>query len=377
MTIVWRFAASTVIGIVPFAMLVPVTVLALRARGHDAAAIGFFAAAPFVALLALSPLAPAVVRRLGPIPAYHLGKAVSVLGFAGFLIGDGLTTWTAANLLLGAGSALTWPVSEGLIARHAPADRRGRFTGLYQTANAAAFAAGPFVPVLLGLEARTAFLVALVLEVASWLPVLGILPDLDRDRGEGDEPAHRRFSLGRVGPLLLGAALLGGIFEMGTAAVGTLQGLANGLSPVQAALVPSVLAGASLLGQYPLGVLADRVGARPLLAACGSALFLSAVALPWADGGWFWLVAATWGGIGGGLYTLAMIHVGAVHGGSAVIAATAAVVAASTLGSAIGPILGGLALGFSPQFGLAAVLACLSAATLAALRWEPAAGHGD
>lgn len=56
--------------------------------------------------------------------------------------------------LLGAGSATLWPLTESSVASLSPADHKGSFTGLYQTALGLALMSGPVIAAGMHLEAR-------------------------------------------------------------------------------------------------------------------------------------------------------------------------------------------------------------------------------
>ena len=165
----------------------------------------------------------------------------------------------------------------------------------------------------------------------------------------------------------------------------------NVLAPIQAErlgaiatdsaiILTGVIAVASLVMQYPVGRLADRFGIGPMMQILCATLLLSLLAVPLGSGidAMIWLAAVIWGGAGGAIYTLTMIHVGRSFRGQSL--AVSIVIAAYTVGGAIAPALGGLGLGLSTQWGLAWALGplLLLAWPLAHLRPNlPHSGHGD
>jgi MFS family permease len=115
-----------------------------------------------------------------------------------------------------------------------------------------------------------------------------------------------------------------------------------GLAPVTAVTIYSVEGLAGLGGRLALGVLADRLGVKPVLIAgllvqaLAAGAFISASQL-----GEFYLVAATFGFAYGGVMPLYAVlareyfgqrHLGAIFGAAAMV---------SSLGMALGPALGG------------------------------------
>ncbi|MDX2104121.1 MAG: MFS transporter, partial [Alphaproteobacteria bacterium] len=172
-----------------------------------------------------------------------------------------------------------------------------------------------------------------------------------------------RFARTHAG--LAAAAVLAGIFEVGTSAMATVHALHLGFSAPAAVFAAAVIAGGSLVAQLPAGWLADRVGLPTLMRACGLGMAASAAALPLADSAplVFWVLTALWGAFGGALQTLVYLSVAKSRDPSAVGPAMAVLAIGCTLGSLIGPGLGGIAMDLSPSLGLALALT-LSAAVL-------------
>lgn len=371
MTIVWRYAASSVLGIVPYGMLMPLVAVSLASRGHSASAVGFVGLLVFAGVFFLSPVAPRLRARYGIIRVHRAGMVLWSAGIAGIVVHDGYLWWCAMHLVIGVSAALIWGVAESLIAEHAPADRLGRMTGLYQTLIGAAIAIGPFVSAAFALDIPSAAPLALALMALSWGPVL-LIRARHVPAVTGTAALLRWRVVVATSPALAAGAILGGSFESGINALGAVHALALGLGGAAATAVPGVIATGSLLAQYPAGWIADRVpvirllvAAAAILAASGAVL-LAAPAWPWL----IWPVAVVWGSVGGALYTLVMIRVGVVFRGSDVVTATALAISAYTLGVMIGPALAGPAMDASRLYGLAAALVLLATATLVPMRIE-------
>jgi hypothetical protein len=75
-----------------------------------------------------------------------------------------------------------------------------------------------------------------------------------------------------------------------------------------------------------------------------------------------------WGGVGGALYTLAMVRVAHEFAGRATAAGAAAIITGYTFGGTVGPLASGSALDWGGVGGMAAVLCALALATLWAAR---------
>jgi len=367
MLAVRRIAASNVLTVLSFAMAGPLLVVDLAQRGWSATAVGAFAAGPFLAILLGAPFGPALRRRLGPLGAQRLGLALATIGAAIIAAVSDPIGWTIGYLVSGLGAAVLWGLSDALIAENAPAARVGRVTGAFQTFIGMAFAVGPFLPQALGFDLHTALTLALVIAATAWIPILRVRSvDLPGVEGIAGRPRGMRMLLA-VGPLLVASAMVGGVFETGSNALGAVQALAIGLSPAAAVLVPGVIGFGSLAGQIPAGWVADRISARTttvaalaLLAGSVGAL-AAAPAVPWL----LWPVAFVWGAMGGALYTLAIVHIGVTMRGSGSVGqATAAAITLYTFGALVGPLLSGPAMDLAPSYGLPLVLGLVAMAGL-------------
>jgi MFS family permease len=103
---------------------------------------------------------------------------------------------------------------------------------------------------------------------------------------------------------------------------------------------------------------ADRVAYDKLLRV-GLMILVTISALAWV--GWqsltlWWLSALIWGGVGGALYTLAMISVGHQFRGVNTARYSSASIASYTLGCMAGPFLTGAAFDFDARRGVPALL---------------------
>jgi MFS family permease len=371
MATVRRLAASNVLTVLAFAMTGPLLVVELAQRGWSATAVGAFAAGPFLEIFLGAPLGPWIRSRLGPLGAHRLGLGLATAGAAVTAAVPTPAGWTAGYLVSGLGAAVLWGLSDALLAENAPVDRVGRVTAAFQTFIGLCFATGPFLPAVLGLGVVPALWAGVGVVVLAWLPVATLAASAFPGAGAPHPatPSLPRLMMA-VGPLLAASALVGGVFETGSNALGAVQALALGLAPATAVMVPGVIGVGSLLGQIPAGWIADRLSARTAvlgglaLLAASAAVLSAAPAQP----SLLWPVAFVWGAAGGALYTLAIVHIGVtLRGSGSVGAATAAAISLYTGGALVGPLLSGPAMDLDPDHGLAAVLGAVALAGLAAV----------
>jgi MFS family permease len=368
MAVVWRLGAATTVLMLAFAMAAPVLAVSLQQRGYSTSAVGAFAMIPFLLIAVLIPVVPQVIARFGIVRAYRWGCFLQLAGMLGYAVGDGLAPWSAASVASGIGAAALWNATEALLAREAPPQRRGRVMGLYQTALGAALAVGPFVPALTGWGARPVLWAGAVLVAAGCLMALAV-----PRHATTEPPPHAQggtWHALRMAPALTGIAFTGGVFEAGLGSVSAAYASGIGLDLRTAASVAGAIGVGSFLCQYPAGAAADRfkpssVFSWAALLLLGASLALTlAGRMPWV----LWAVGLVWGGVGGALYTLAMVRVAHEFAGRATAAGAAAIITGYTLGGTVGPLASGSALQWGGVPGMAAVLGALALATLWAAR---------
>lgn len=346
-------ALATTLVVLGFSIVNPVLAVTLQQRGASASAIGLFATLPFVTVAVMVPWMPRVFARLGVVRAYRLGLLFETAAIAAYALTDDYLAWCLWAVIGAMGAAAAWNGTEALIAFNAPADRRGRYTGLYQTALGAALAVGPLLPSVLQAlspagHAPSASLLlwaAVVLFLLAFATAGG--PRVGALAASRDEHADGGLIQAlRAQPALTWVAFVGGVFEAGLGGISAAWGSQQGLSMSAATSLAGMLGVGSFMLQYPAGWLADHWPLSRVVRMAGVLLAVSAGVFA-ASGAWpalFWVATFLWGAVGGALYTLAMVRVAHDGAGRSTVAGTAAMIVGYTLGGAVGPSVSGLVL---------------------------------
>jgi MFS family permease len=364
---------STFLELTGFFMFGPLLLFMLKERGLETAAIGLFGAALWAGILLGTPFAAAWVRRLGSRGALLLSVVVPLLAMTGIALTQALWAWAVLYFIAGLAAALRWIVAEATVAELAPAHRRGRIVGAFETMVGVTFVVGPALLAAVGTSGPRALW-------SMWCAValvgLGALATLAVPRLAG-HPHDASTRLGwhgildalRASPVVMAAGFVGGFFEAGLAGLLPLYGLAMGFSAALSALLVSASGLGSAVMMVPLGEAADRSSLRTVLVACAGATLAGTLLLPLVPlfSMLAWPIAFLWGGAGGALYTLAMVAIGHRHQGVALVNATAVLVLSYTAGGMLAPALGGAALQWMPAVGFPALLALVAALGLAAM----------
>lgn len=327
---------------VALSLSIPLLTFAMERRGVSGTLIGVNTAMGGLATLAVAPLIARAAGILGVRPLLIGALALGAATILGFAVVEPFWAWFPLRFAFGAALAVLFVLSEFWINAFAPERSRGLVMGVYATSLSIGFAAGPAILAATGSEGLAPYLVCAGLYGAAALPVLfarGLAPTLER-------PTEGRgvmfFIL--VAPIATIGAFVFGAVETGGFAFLPLFGSDVGLKPEHAALLVSMMAVGNIASQIPIGLVSDRVDRRKLIIALCAAGLAATVAIPLLAGEAVWLFAmvAVWGGLVGGLYTVALAHLGARFSGVDLATANAAFVTMYSLGLVAGPPFLGL-----------------------------------
>ncbi|TCH96692.1 MFS transporter [Roseococcus sp. SYP-B2431] len=368
------FVAAATCAFAGVWMSVPLASVLLTERGASPALVGLYAASVWVAALLAAPLSPWLAGRVGGALRMHqLAVVLSMLALAGLGTNPAIPLWFVLGSVLGVASCLTWTSSDAIAGAMAPVGREGQFLGIYQTFVSAAIGGGPAALWFFGVRNEAFLGSALIMG-------LGLALTLALCEPPGAVPRRMRLTFLRLRPVALmmiapsGAAMLCGALEGSAGAVFPVQGLALGMAAAAAASVVVATGFGNMLAQYPVGMMADRLGTHRALLGCAVVVAVGSLLWPWLAPGWgIWPVLAVWGGAAGSIYTLGMVRAVQRFAGPARALGMAGLNTAYLLGGALGAPLGGLLLESVPGWGLPVALAAVAlggglALSVAALR---------
>lgn len=354
--------SSTFFELVGFFMLLPLLQLTLTARGIGASGVGLFTALDWLGIFIITPLAGRLARFLGERWSFWLSGALPLICALGFALTDAIWCWSVLFFVAGMASGLRWIVGEALVAQWAPERYRGRIVGLFQTMIGVTFMIGPGVLVLVGTQGTRPFYFVIAL-LALGVGCSLALPATARGAAEQEPVPHAglRTAL-RAAPSVMAAGFVGGIFEVGLTGLLPVLGLSIGFDNAAATLLITISGVGSAVLMLPAGALADRFDRNRIAVALTISLLVSSlvsVVLP--DWPWLaWPLVFVWGGLGGALYTIAMVSLGMRFRGPALVDRAAVLVMTYTLGGILAPPLGGLALEYAPRWGFTALFALIA-----------------
>ena len=199
------------------------------------------------------------IQRLGFNRSYYLASLIFAIGCAGLGLNIGFWSWLIWRFIAGIGCAMIWVVVESALMRSGTSRNRGRLLAAYMMVY--------YVGTVLG-QVMVSKLPTGLMSVLPWavgLVLAGILPLLfTRITGQHDEPQGSasvwpmfRLRQARLG---VNGCIISGII------LGSLYGLMplylnhQGISDSGIGLWMALMISAGIVGQWPIGRLADRFG---------------------------------------------------------------------------------------------------------------------
>nr|WP_247897994.1 MFS transporter [Paenibacillus pabuli] len=325
-------------------LLLPVLSIFLEQKGVSPGLNGLNAAALYVGSFAMTLVAERLLGAVGFKKLIIGGLLFVMIPLILFPYFPDIKIWFILRLVVGIGdSALHYSAQLWVLLVTAP-EKRGRYISLYGMSYGLGFSIGPLGIKLLRFGDSVPFWVLFVCMAAVLILVLMKLPDTKPEKAEHGQLPERRFrrSLTWAWYALL-PALLYGYMEAGMNSNFPIYGLRIGLDANQiSSLLPFVGIGGLIL-QLPLGMLSDRYGRKQTLMFAGITGGIIFMFVPVAGTHFWWtLVLLTLaGGLVGSFFSLGLAYAADILPKSLLPAANVVASFHFTIGSIIGPNLGG------------------------------------
>jgi MFS family permease len=365
----WAALAGIIATVTVFAvaqgLTYPLLSFILERQDVPPSLIGLSAAMTPLGFILSSPVIPPLVRRLGagPVALACAGLGAVILALIGWK--QELWLWFPLRFLLGFVVNPLYVISETWLITLTPPSRRGRVMGVYTALISGGFALGPLAPALVGTEGWPPFAIGIAALAACALCLALVLPGLPEFQGHDAGPSVFGF-LG-LAPLLLASVAIVAGAEQALLALAAVYGAAYG-SPEAAvsAFLTAFIAGNIVL-QVPLGLLAERFGARVMLVLCAALVVTGCALLPFACATvWQWPLAFVWGAALFGIYTMTLVELGNRYTGALLVAGNSAFAMFWGVGGIAVPPLAGGAMDLVGAQGLPLVVGLLFALLLGA-----------
>ena len=333
----------------------PLVSLRLDGWGYGPFAIGVMAAMPAIGVLLGARLTARLAGLCGTPRSLQASLLLSAVSLAALALWPAYGVWLLLRLLLGISLTVVFVLGESWINQLASERWRGRLVALYGTGFALSQLCGPLLLSVLGTAGDQGFWLATGLLVIGCLLLLGRdgAPAVGREVAGGGLLAFCRGQ-----PAIAWAVVLFAAFDVLVLTLLPVYLLREGIAQATALrMLGAVVVGNAVL-QLPLGLLADRLPRAALFRGCGLLLLGASLGLPpLLHSPLVWLLLPLLGASAGGLYTLALVLVGARYRDAALVRANAQIALLWGLGCLLGPLSSGAASQWLSGQGLPLLLA--------------------
>ncbi len=356
----------------------PLFTILMQRQEMSPVLIGLSAAMMPIGLITSAVFIPRLVAWFG---ARRLAVSCAIAAALCFLLVGALQNWIAwfvVRFLLGVIINPLYVLGEIWALSLAPPKRRGRVMGVFNAIMGGGYAVGPFALALLGASGWAPFIFAIAAFLGCALVLLLVtsdLPGLGGEAGQDDTNAIAGVaSFAPLAPALLFAVLVSAAVQQSTYALTPVFGAANGLGETAQANLVTALSLGNIFLQVPLGLAAERLGARVIMLGCALATAVCAVLVAALIGSpLIWLVLMVMGGVGYGVYTMALVELGNRFKGSMLVAGNSAFALMWGMGGIAGPPTAGLLMYAVGPLGLPGLIATFSLLTAAFVAYRSAA----
>lgn len=376
--------AATITVTVTMGLTMPFLGIWLENQGVPVWLNGLNAAVQMMAILFLVPVAPGIIKRLGLLRVIAVGGTGMLVTIALLPVFPNVWIWFPLRFLLGFFSEMVFTAGDIWLNQLAEEKRRGRTLAIAAVFQHGGFAVGPLAIGFLGTDSWLALHVGLAV-IAAGLSILAF--------GRGTtlaitgEHRARLVHFIRIAPVLMVAAFMFGLIDESVLALLVVYGMRKGLDEAAAGLLLASFIGGAVLGQFPVGWLADRIDRTKVIAGCIAIALVMLLVLPFVTGNPVLsvVVLGLMGATVGSTYTVALAMMGQRFRSGELVGITTCFMFLWASGSFIAPALSGGAMALVGPDGMPFLAAFLSALFLAILIREirrakraphpPGAGH--
>lgn len=222
--------------------------------------VGVVSSAYFSGNLLGTIIAGKVIRRLGFNRSYYFAAALFAMATGALLIAGGFAGWTLWRFLAGTGCALIWVVVESALLCSGTPRNRGRLLAAYMIVYYIATVLGQLLVSFVSDKAGYVLPMLVMLIIVAFLPLLFTRINTPEIADEAETPNVREMFGRHSSRLGINGCILSGVV------LGSLYGLLplylshRGMSDSNVGYWMALLVSAAILGQWPIGRLADRFG---------------------------------------------------------------------------------------------------------------------
>lgn len=344
-------------------MLMPLISMIFERDGVSSTLNGLNATALYIGTLLVSPFMEWPLRKFGYKPVITAGGCVVFVSLLLFPLWKHVIFWYVLRLLIGIGDHALHFSSQTWVTSISPKDRLGRNIAIYGLSFGVGFAVGPLLVPLVHIYEGLPFIVSGILCMSAWLLIFLVkndLPEIIHSQVQEDN-MRKRF---KRTFMIAWLAFLGpfgyGFLESSLNAIYPVYALRIGLKETSISFLLATFAVGGLVSQIPLGMLSDRIGRRKvfLLTLGGGAFAFLAASIVETTTYLLFIMVFLAGTFVGSIFSLGISYMSDLAPRELLPTGNLLCGISFSIGSLLGPTLGGLYLEFEAGFSFLLLIAC-------------------
>ncbi|MFC0522117.1 MFS transporter [Pontibacillus salicampi] len=335
-------------------MLLPLIAVILEQNQVSSSINGLHATGLYIGVLIASPFMEKPLRKIGYKPMIAFGGAIVFTSLFFFPLWDALWFWFILRVTIGIGDQMLHFGTQTWITSTSPEEKRGRNIALYGLFFGAGFALGPIMTRLVSVHIALPFVISALFSVVVWSLLFWIRNEIPEEEEEYSTSSNsfKRFAK---------ALQYAWVAFLPPFGYGFLEATLHGNFPVYALrighdvntlsyIIPTFAAG-SLLSQLPLGILSDKIGRKKVLVFVILAGIVCFYTASFYEHSVLWLIILfiLAGVFVGSIFSLGISYMTDILPKSLLPAGNIMCGIAFSIGSIIGPYLGGVYIDWFPQ----------------------------
>ncbi|MDS9473339.1 MFS transporter [Sporosarcina pasteurii] len=246
-------------------MLLPLISVIFERDGVSSAMNGLNATGLYIGTLLVSPFMEAPLRRFGYKPVIVIGGLIVFISLWLFPLWKSIVFWYILRLLIGIGDHALHFASQTWVTSFSPTHRLGRNIAVYGLSFGLGFAVGPLFVPLINIFEGLPFIISGFLCMLAWSLVFFLKNDFpDVIKGKQEKGGTiKRFKMTIAVAWLAFLGPFGyGFLESSLNAVYPVYALRSGFAETSVSFLLASFSVGGLVSQLPLGMLSDRIGRR-------------------------------------------------------------------------------------------------------------------
>jgi MFS family permease len=335
-------------------MLLPVISIIFEQDGLSSSLNGLNATALYIGILMASPFMEYPLRKYGYKPFIFYGGLLVVLCLFAFPLWKSFWFWFALRLLIGIGDHALHFGTQTWITSSSPSTKLGRNLSVYGISFGIGFALGPAIAPLLHIHPALPFIITSVASLISWSLIVWLkneYPEKDDDSPSFFSTVKRFGKVMKYGWISLLMPLGYGFLEASLHGNFPVYALRNGISIGEVSIILSAFVLGSIVFQLPLGILSDKYGRQNILIFVMTSGFVTFLSASFMEHSIVGLAVCLFiaGMLVGSTFSLGISYMTDLLPNTLLPAGNLMCGVAYSIGSILGPYIGGLFIQFSPH----------------------------